>query len=140
MYNTDTELLFPSRIIKELRDYRGKVWQDLVDDIEYHKQRVREMLPVALDGLYELAVQSKNERIKLAACESIIDREGQHAKVSRIGLPTQAQGGIGTKIDDEIASNLATALLAAEMHRKQAEQNGTKASSLDSKPASIKIQ
>lgn len=34
MYNTDTELLFPSRIIKELRDHRGKVWQDLVDSVD----------------------------------------------------------------------------------------------------------
>ena len=33
MYNTDTELLFPSRIISDLRDYRGKVWRDLVDDV-----------------------------------------------------------------------------------------------------------
>ncbi len=33
MYNTDTELLFPSRIITELRDQRGASWQKLVDRI-----------------------------------------------------------------------------------------------------------
>jgi hypothetical protein len=33
MYNTDTELLFPSRIIIDLRDQRGKVWHDLVDRV-----------------------------------------------------------------------------------------------------------
>jgi hypothetical protein len=33
MYNTDTELIFPSRIIGELRDQRGKEWQKLVDKV-----------------------------------------------------------------------------------------------------------
>jgi hypothetical protein len=33
MYNPDTELLFPSRVIPELRDLRGKSWQKLVDDV-----------------------------------------------------------------------------------------------------------
>ena len=33
MYNSDTELIFPSRIIGELRDQRGKEWQKLVDDV-----------------------------------------------------------------------------------------------------------
>ncbi len=31
MYNTDTELLFPSRVIPELRDQRGATWRKLVD-------------------------------------------------------------------------------------------------------------
>jgi hypothetical protein len=38
MYNTDTELLFPSRIIKELRDHRGEVWQELVDDVAQQEE------------------------------------------------------------------------------------------------------
>ena len=33
MYNSDTELIFPSRIIGELRDQRGKEWQQLVDNV-----------------------------------------------------------------------------------------------------------
>lgn len=44
MYNSDTELLFPSRIIVELRDQRGKAWQDLVD-------HVIEQDPVSLDHM-----------------------------------------------------------------------------------------
>ena len=30
MYNSDTELLFPSRVIPELRDLRNKPWRELV--------------------------------------------------------------------------------------------------------------
>jgi hypothetical protein len=33
MYNSDTELLFPSRVIPELRDLRGKTWRKLIDRI-----------------------------------------------------------------------------------------------------------
>jgi hypothetical protein len=44
MYNSDTELLFPSRIIAELRDMRGKEWQALID-------RVLEQKPNDLDHM-----------------------------------------------------------------------------------------
>ena len=33
MYNNDTELLFPSRVIPELRDLRGAQWAALVDRV-----------------------------------------------------------------------------------------------------------
>jgi hypothetical protein len=33
MYNTDTELLFPPRLIPVLGGLRGELWRDLVDDI-----------------------------------------------------------------------------------------------------------
>ena len=33
MYNSDTELLFPSRIIPTLRDLRGQGWRDLIDQV-----------------------------------------------------------------------------------------------------------
>jgi len=33
MYNSDTELLFPLRVIPELRSLRGEVWANLVDQV-----------------------------------------------------------------------------------------------------------
>lgn len=33
MYNSDTELLFPIRVIPELRNLRGPLWTELVDQI-----------------------------------------------------------------------------------------------------------
>jgi hypothetical protein len=33
MYNSDTELLFPSRLIPTLRDLRGTGWESLVDRV-----------------------------------------------------------------------------------------------------------
>lgn len=34
MYNADTELLFPSRVISSLRNLRGDAWRDLVDRVD----------------------------------------------------------------------------------------------------------
>ena len=33
MYNSDTELFFPSRIIPTLRDLRGQAWRELIDQV-----------------------------------------------------------------------------------------------------------
>jgi len=79
--------------------------QALINDTEYKHQLIRDMVPAALQGLYDCA-RSANEHIKLKAAAEILDREGTMAKVSRIGLATGEQGGFGTSIDDEIATNL----------------------------------
>jgi hypothetical protein len=34
MYNADTELLFPSRVISSLRSLRGETWRELVDRVD----------------------------------------------------------------------------------------------------------
>jgi hypothetical protein len=34
MYNSDTELLFPSRVISSLRNLRGEEWKQLVDRVQ----------------------------------------------------------------------------------------------------------
>ena len=33
MFNSDTELLFPSRVIGSLRTLRGEVWSHLIDEV-----------------------------------------------------------------------------------------------------------
>ena len=37
MYNSDTELLFPLRVIAGLRDIRGEHWQGLIDRLSNEK-------------------------------------------------------------------------------------------------------
>lgn len=103
--------------------------EQLKDDMDYQRERIRGMMPVALDGLYESAIQTKNERIRLAACAEILDRDGRLAKVSRVGLPTEDQGGVGI-IDDETADALATAL-------KTVKQG---APTINSAPSTNKVQ
>lgn len=44
MYNSDTELLFPSRVIPQLQSLRSEAWRDLV-------QRVNDHPPTSLDHL-----------------------------------------------------------------------------------------
>lgn len=37
MYNSDTELIFPSRIIADLTEQRGKSWRNLVEKVLDHE-------------------------------------------------------------------------------------------------------
>jgi hypothetical protein len=48
MYNTDTELLFPMRVISSLRSLRGSAWQDLVDSLTLESSRLEEQLAFVL--------------------------------------------------------------------------------------------
>ncbi len=58
MYNSDTELLFPSRVIPALRGLRGTEWRDLVD-------RVNELDPESADHLAFVLMM-----IRLGGCVS----------------------------------------------------------------------
>lgn len=58
MYNSDTELLFPSRVITALRGLRGAPWRDLVD-------RVSEQPPESPDHLAFVLMM-----IRLGGCVS----------------------------------------------------------------------
>lgn len=85
---------------------------------EYVRDRIRDMVPAALDSLYRAAI-SNNEHIRLRAATQILNRDGRVAEVSRIGLPTEDQGGAGTKIDDDIASAL---ISVAKLQRDREEK------------------
>src|ERR1700675_900963 len=37
----------------------------MIDDLQYQREKIRSMMPVALDGLYELAIQTRNDRVRL---------------------------------------------------------------------------
>ncbi len=58
MYNSDTELLFPSRVMVELRSLRGTPWRELVD-------RVQALPPNDIDHLAFVLMM-----IKLGGCVS----------------------------------------------------------------------
>lgn len=48
MYNDDTEILFPSRIIGELRQQRGSEWQKIVDSVIDQEPRSLEHMAFVL--------------------------------------------------------------------------------------------
>jgi hypothetical protein len=58
MYNDDTDMLFPSRVIPLLRDLRGEKWDSLID-------KVQDQPPDALDHLGFVLMM-----IKLGGCTS----------------------------------------------------------------------
>jgi hypothetical protein len=58
MYNTDTELLFPPRVIPGLRNLRGELWQGLVD-------RILELEPTHVERMAFVLLM-----IRLGSCTS----------------------------------------------------------------------
>lgn len=48
MYQEDTELLFPPRLISSLRDLRGELWRDLVDRVASQEKNAVERLAFIL--------------------------------------------------------------------------------------------
>jgi len=87
--------------------------EDLAEDLTAQRLTLKRMIPLALQNLADLALQSSNPAIKLKATQEILDREGNHAKVTRMGLATDSQGGVANHLDNEVALKLAEALLAA---------------------------
>lgn len=67
-------------------------------------------VPMAMQALVQQALSSKDERVKNKAANDILDRHGHFAKVSRVGAPTEEQGGVATDADQEVADKLAEAL------------------------------
>jgi hypothetical protein len=48
MYNDDTELLFPARVIKALADQRGEEWRELVEKVDQFPEDSPELLAFVL--------------------------------------------------------------------------------------------
>lgn len=75
-------------------------------------------VPIALQGLVQQALNSKDERVKNKAFNDILDRHGRFAKVSRVGLPTSEQGGVASDKDNAAVDELVKALKAAPPNTK----------------------
>jgi hypothetical protein len=88
--------------------------EELAEDINAQRLSLKRLVPVALQNLADLALQNSNPGIKLKATQEILDREGNHARVTRVGLPSIEQGGIASHIDNEVANKLIEALQAAQ--------------------------
>jgi hypothetical protein len=97
----------------------SKVDSDVEDKLDFYKEQLDDMVPLALQNLYDLALQKTNSQLRLKASQDILDRQGHLAKVSRIGLPTVQQGGVADAKDNEVAAQLLEGLVTARAKRKQ---------------------
>lgn len=93
----------------------------IVDDQAYIKQRVQEMVPTALKALHDAVLNPMEPRLRLEAAKQILDRDGRLAQVSRIGLPTQEQGGFAASQSDIDAADAIASIFG--VHKK--EENNT---------------
>lgn len=93
---------------------------ELAEDITHQRLTLKRLVPTAIQNLADLALQSANPSIKLKASQEILDRDGHFAKVQRVGLATEGQGGVSDQKDDEISKLLVESLHLAR-ERKQAQ-------------------
>lgn len=68
--------------------------QGLAEEQEYLKTKVKEAVPAALQVLVD-NLKNPDPKVRHNAATDLLDRDGHFAKVSRIGLPTDEQGGSG---------------------------------------------
>jgi hypothetical protein len=88
--------------------------EGLVEDIAEQRLTLKRLLPVALQNLASFALQDSNPQLKFKATQEILDREGNHARVTRVGLPSAEQGGVASHLDNEAATQLLQALAATQ--------------------------
>lgn len=112
---------------------------DLAEDITHQRLTLKRLVPTALQNLAELALQSANPNIKLKATTEILDRDGHFAKVQRVGLATEDQGGVSDEKDNAIAAALGNALIAAQA-AKQAAAIKAKEITIESAPTTEQVQ
>lgn len=82
--------------------------ENLANDTAALQETVRQQVPQALKKLVE-ALNSRNEKISIDAAKELIAMDGRVAKVQRLGLPSDAQGGIGD-VDSSIADEILIAM------------------------------
>lgn len=84
---------------------------ELGEDISYLREKVRTYVPAALQVLVR-NLNHPDAKIAQAAADDLLDRDGRMAKVTRVGLPDEDQGGIGPKVDTSVADGLISTLAA----------------------------
>jgi hypothetical protein len=113
---------------------------ELVEDITHQRLTLKRLVPVAIQNLADLALQSANPSIKLKASMEILDRDGNMAKVQRVGLATVEQGGVASHVDNEVAKLLTEALVQAQATKEKANSSKTATPSIEDAPITKELQ
>ena len=96
------------------RQYLGGVLGSLdtkvSDSLKITQDTLDFAVPIAMQTLVQQALSAKDDRVRNKACNDILDRDGHFAKVSRVGLANPDQGGVGNNKDNEVASQLISAM------------------------------
>lgn len=123
------------RIIKNqmMTGVLSEMDNQVAESLDLNSKTLRSGVPIALENLLALASgtfkgQPVDVKVMKDASESILDRDGRFAKVSRIGAPSKEQGGFADGVDQEVAGELINALA-----------NGKKKVNIETPPASEAI-
>jgi hypothetical protein len=95
---------FKTRMIEHQTGIISENDLEIRQSLEYQQEELKEMVPMALQRLKTLML-SKNDRVALSATQEVLDRQGDHAKVSRSSVT------IEDKTDTTAADAVATDIL-----------------------------
>lgn len=109
--------------------------EQICEDVKLQRIELKRAVPIAMQSLIDLALQRGNAQVRLKASAEILDRDGHFSKVSRIGLPTEDQGGISDQID-----NATAATLIASLAKAQAAKEAAKSPTIESPSPTEKVQ
>ena len=104
MYNNDTELLFPSRVIKDLKGVRGEEFDALIDQVKDLPEDDPELLAVAmmmtkLNGCMSCNSDSFRAMRGCTQCSILNVRRYRGSEKQFMGLLTKARKEI-TKLEE----------------------------------------
>jgi hypothetical protein len=109
------------RIIKNqmMTGILSKMDEQVAENLDLNTKTLRSGVPIALENLLALASgvykgQPVDVKVVKDASESLLDRDGRFAKVSRIGAPSKEQGGFADAVDQEVAGDLIKAVNTAK--------------------------
>lgn len=82
--------------------------QDLLANIENSQDTLKAMIPDALRAVYDTLLDRTNPALRLKAAESILDREGTLAKISKTEIKREVKFDFSTQ--DKVSDDLLAAL------------------------------
>lgn len=96
----------------------------LGEHTELLRTRIRDHIPNAINTIIDMIQQRADKKLALTAAETLIGMDGRFAKVTRVGVPTEAQGGVGTE-DDAIVKGIMRGIERKRNEELEAQKSQT---------------
>jgi hypothetical protein len=96
--------------------------KSLFENIEDNQEVIKDMVPEALQALYETILDKNNPALRLKAAETVLDREGTFAKISKTEIKKKVEYDFTHQ--DTIAGDLLSALKATGKDKDEDDDLG----------------
>lgn len=88
------------------------------EDIGELRKRIKENVPLALQAIIDTIAQKTDPKLRLAAAESLLDRDGRFSKSTRVSVDTTETKAEVSEKDARISSDLVNAMGGIKLQNK----------------------